>query len=358
MSLFWQEVHMLHGGALDELSSTWWGERNGRALPFLDLPLNLWISFVQYTHYHEYGHFNRYKAFGYNPSFGKSGKYRNAFQYMGYIFTHPFKEGVTQRGEKLWPAEGARVLESPQIDEAILCSAAGVNNTMRFAGDLGDRAYNNKGHSSEFFSYTFSKLGPLFYQHRLRSEKDLAALVNFYRSKGVSISTGKMHTALILSYILSASTYSYASSFSYGSLPIEQDVRPLEWGGVRIPDVESYLVADGLSYKVKSGIRFTHSFHLPVSIEFVREGKKGIEVTVGLYKLFESLRGVAVSGNILVGKKLGWNASLYLPVTPYAFVEGVAEKMDIASYYGQRNIPTLKTSRASYSFLLRAGLCY
>ncbi|TGW14917.1 hypothetical protein [Candidatus Hepatobacter penaei] len=354
-SHFFQEINMAHGALLDTLSDTWMMERNPLLLTLGDLPLNFWISLTELVSYHEYGRYSRLRAFGYDVDFEigvNEGRKicHNPFSFTGNLFLNPFRMGRAFPKERLWHPEGTHDLENPEEDEAFMVAVSGLNNIMRFAGDLGDGVYAGRAHSSEFIPYLMGKLGGLFYPQKLMS--------GLYHTDHMPISTSTRHKASLMSFLLSASTYSYILSFTHGDLPIEQHVTPLEFYGIRAPDLEVYFLTQGTSYRIKSGYRASHSLSFPVSVEFVPSGHKGCELTFGVHKHFETLADLGVGVNVMVGRGLDWDLHVHMPLGDLMFVEGSVEKMGLKSYYGQRNIPTLKHSHHSYAFLLRAGFRY
>ena len=75
------------------------------------------------------------------------------------------------------------------------------------------------------------------------------------------------------------------------------------WRGVRLPDVESYLVMDGISYKIKSGVQVNDVLDIPVAVEFVAKGYRGVEVTLGARYAMKQFYDVRLAGDVLFGRK-------------------------------------------------------
>ena len=138
----------------------------------------------------------------------------------------------------------------------------------------------------------------------------------------------------------------------------ETQVSAFEWRGIRLPEIENYLLARGLSYKITSGYRVNESLDFPISIEFVTKGKKGAEISLGAHYKMQHLGHLELSGYVLLGQKLAGGVKAYKPLGERFFVEGVVESIHFKSFYGERNIPSLKNSLRNTAFLLRVGLTY
>ena len=354
MSYFFQEIYMAQGAIIDTVSNTWWGERNGRLIFLMELPVNIWVSFIQTLAYHEMGRYSRYKAFGWDAAYkvGVLGRkiYHDNFSFTAGLFVHPQDLAIAFITRRRFRPEGVHELNHRYRDGAFIMAMAGLNNIMRFAGDLGDGVYAGRGHSSEFFGYTLNKLAGTIYPRKL--------LKGLYRLNALPVSKGDITRANVAAFLLSASTYSYILSFFRGPEVADRKVEPLEVFGVRVPDLETYFMVDGISYKVKTGFRVSHSLHFPIAVEFVGKGNPGYEMTLGVHKHFEELGGMSLGVNVMFGRGFDWDVHVRLPLGETFFVEGMVEKMGLKSYYGERNIPTLEHDHHAYSFLLRTGFRY
>ena len=175
----------------------------------------------------------------------------------------------------------------------------------------------------------------------------------------MNLKKGTLDTANYVSFFGSASTYAYVYAwYNFVWENGKTRVPVPEWRGVRLPDVENYLLAQGLSYKIISGYRVNKNLDFPVSIEFVTRGQKGYEASLGARYCMEFLGDLAVGDYILFGQTLAGGMPVYKPLGNRFFVEGVVENMAYKSFYGQRNIPNLKDNLRNTSFLVRAGLTY
>ena len=353
MSHFFQEIYMAQGAVLDTISNTWWGQRNGHLTFLVELPFNIWISFVQTLAYHEIGRYSRFKAFGFDAAFkvGVLGKktYYNPFSFTAGLLVNPWDLAISFPRGRVFEPEGAHELSHRYRDGAFIMAMAGLNNIMRFAGDLSDGVYDGRAHPSEFLGYLLCKLAGTIYPRKL--------LKGLYRLNALPVSKGDITRANVAAFALSGSTYSYILSL-FRPFPIDREVTPLEVYGVRVPDLETYFMTEGISYKLKTGFRWSHSLSFPIALEFVGNGTPGYEVTLGVHKHFEEFFDMSLGVNVMVGRGFDWDIHLRLPIEEIFFVEGLVEKMGLKSYYGERNIPTLEHGHHAYSFLIRAGLTY
>ncbi len=410
LSNFYDELGMAYGAGFDAVADTGWGSRNRGWLALLNIIPNSIVTYVQGTGYHEFGHYSRDKAYGFSPVFANdryatqdprryTEGFKNPFTYTLYLFARPFTSAATYRGKSLWVPQalldgvdeatqqalanayrtgGMLGLENyvnanlhnpsivnlakNQADMEIIISAAGVNNAMRLSGDLVDRARKGDGHITDAFMYIDGRLQSLMYpseegKPNASAGNDMDSLVASYRLKGFSIRKSDFNTANTIAFFCSTSTYAYMLGWYNFVNNGNTRVKPFTWGGVYAPDVEAYLLAEGISYKIKTGYAVNDVLSFPVSVEFVSKGKKGAEASVGACYRFEDLGNIELSGNVLFGRKLGGDVRLHVPVDRF-FVEGVVESMHQKSFYGQRNIPTLKKSVRSTAFLIRAGISY
>ncbi|TGW14626.1 hypothetical protein EIL50_04360 [bacterium NHP-B] len=411
LSNFYDEIGMAYGAGFDAVADTGWGSRNRGWLALLNLIPNSIVTYVQGTGYHEFGHYSRFKAYGYSPVFAndryasqdprrRTEGFKNPFTYTLYLFTRPGAGAATYQGKPLWFAKGAlldgvdeatqQAMENAlrtggyagleaymianagnpsvvnavrnQVDKGIIISAAGVNNAMRLSGDLVDRARRGDGHITDTFMYIDGRLQSLMYpseegEPNASAGNDMDSLVASYRLKEFSIRKSDFNTANTIALFCSSSTYAYMLGWYHFVDNGNTRVTPFTWGGVYAPDVEAYLLAEGISYKIKTGYAVNDVLSFPVSVEFVSKGKKGAEASVGACYRFEALGNIELSGNVLFGRKLGGDVRVHVPVDRF-FVEGVVESMHQKSFYGQRNIPTLKKSVRSTAFLVRAGITY
>lgn len=411
LSDFYTELGMAYGAGFDYFAETGWSHRNRGWFSLLNLVPNVLLAVGPIgTAYHEFGHFSRDKAYGYDPYFagggnkgsgGRANGFDHPIPYTLSRFIQPFSGGATGQGSQKWlsyalldgvdsttkqEVEAAfeknggfgvrwyimtyktnpekKTLIENHYNEEIIISAAGVNNAMRLSDDLAQRVSEGQGHITEFFTYLGGRLQSAVYPSEKKEIKpgahasnDMDSLVNFYTAKGLNIKKRDFDAANYRSFFLSATTYAYFLGWSNFVSRGQVGVPSPHYYGVRLPDTENYLLAEGLSHKVTSGYRVSQNLHFPVSVEWVYKGQKGCEVTLGVIKAFSSLSGLTVRGNVLFGRKLGGDIGIRQPIDRW-FVEGVVESMHQKSYYGQRNIPSLKTSLRSLAVLVRAGWTY
>lgn len=399
LSEFYDELGMGYAAGFDALADLDWSKRNRGWLFLINLLLpNSFLSHIQNIGFHEFGHFSRFRAFGYDPRFlnkrkpGLENGFKNPFAYTVYLFTRiTGMSEATYRGKKLWQSKqtwmdtntlsntynhgGERAVTNylinhpndPDVlqfrnnllDGTLIISAAGVNNQMRFSGDLSNKIYQKNGHLTEMFPFIDGRIATMCYPVSDDDGNDMNAILDSYREKDFNLCKSQMNTANCVSLLGSASTYAYFYAwYNFIWDNGETHVPVPEWRGVRLPDVENYLLAQGLSYKIISGYRVNKNLDFPVSIEFVTRGEKGYEASLGGRYRLESLGDLEVGGYILFGQTLAGGVHVYKPLGSRFFVEGVVENMAYKSFYGQRNIPTLKDNFRNTSFLVRGGMTY
>lgn len=254
--------------------------------------------------------------------------------------------------------------ERNERDKDIATIAAGMNNEMRLAGDLTDAAYAGQGHISDMWVCWDVHRSAVTYPEDKKDgssfpKGDVSRLLQFYKEKGWSFSKKDLDTANWLSLFLSSTTYAYLWSWGKFARYGTTDVKAFEVFGVRVPDVENYLLIEGLSYKVKTGYRLNQKVHFPVAIEFLTKGASGAEISLG----GEVLLGTQdvlwnLGGSVLFGRAFGFETHARFTLNALLFFEGGVELMDQRSFYGQRNIPSLEKGNTAWAFWVRGGFCY
>ena len=403
LSNFYDEISMAYSLGFDQLSDFNWSRRHRGWFSIFSLLPHSVLVFVQSTGYHEWGHFSRDRAFGYNPYFvnkrnlGAQNGFEDPFRYTLYLFSRPFQREATNRGTRTYLPESAfqgvndatrqdinaafnaggmndvstyvnahdgeasiTAFKDNLVDENIIISAAGVNNAMRLSGDIANRIYSYKAHITDFTLYLWTRLQTCSYpsENGANLSNDMDALISGYTLKKIPVTKNNLNLAAQLSFFCSASTYAYLIGWGRFLKKGRSKVKPLEIGGFRLPDVETYFCAQGVSYKIISGYRLTKHVSFPISVEFIGKGEKGSEISLGSHIHIPSADNLEISAYVLFGRALGGGGRLRIHFEDIAFIEGVAETMHYKSYYGQRNIPTLKNSLRSTAFLIRAGVMY
>lgn len=420
LSGFAQEMRQGVDCLFDHVAEGDWGTRNREWLVLLNMIPSYYTWTVLGFMYHELGHFARSKAEGGNPFFYDERKrdepdpqkardegYTNPFSYTLQRMVYPIPKGVTYTGVHLnknviiyrglssaekdildtlidtmgsqdaysflvGAADGFAQGATPaQVETArkvlrnvkeldFISSAAGVNNSMRYAGDMSDGVQRGNGHIASFMDYFMAKVDTLIYPvDESRSGNDMTAIRDNYKDRGIKIVPRDYKIGSAVAAFCSASTWAYIwgymDFFETGNTVVPKP----ELYGVRLPDIESYIMFQGLTYKVKTGYNVDDTFSIPVAVEFFSKGPgKGAEWTLGAEKSFEDFYDMTLMGSITFGRALGWEFAVRQPIADQFFVEASVGHMRYKGFHGQRNISSLKKSDKETSFLIRAGLRY
>lgn len=370
LSFFFQETQMAYGALFDLIRGEDSSVTRRTLMTLLNIIPNMHVSSMIDLAYHEAGHARAAQAFGCNYVFDLPGS-KSPIVYFFKVLIHgtytpyvrPIGIGESDVKSVFGYLPERPIVFNPKgidmdhfVDVAYLTGvAAGVNNAMRLAGDLSDNIYHEKGHITDAFTYVFGKTNSWMYPGV--DGGDMAVLLSLYRRQDLYYNKKDFDNSNKIALFASASTYSYLWSWVNFIDTGETRVLAPVWRGVRLPDVESYLLMQGISYKIKSGVQVSDVLEIPVAVEFVGKGHRGVEVTLGASYLLKQLHGVRFFGNVLAGRKLGGCLGVHMPFERY-FVEAMVETMHLDSYYGQRNIPDVKDGKRDTAFLLRAGLSY
>lgn len=313
------------------------------ALFKLDALVNTYLSWTYLTAFHEQGHAARFTSRGLGgTSFDGP---NNFFGYWLSRFEEPLS-GMTRGAPPL------------NVNDDIIIAAAGVNNEMRFAGQISDQMYFSKGHVTDWTPYFWGKVSSLLYTKDDMGGSDFSALLADYRFKGYDIDRKDIDTGNILSIALSSSTWRYA----YGILAYlgsnDTVVQSWEVGGFRIPDLEAYINRRGQSYKIKSGYRVDDNFLIPFSLEFIAKGDDQVEVTVGARKRFRQLPKWSFGADLHVSRGVG--SSVYIAAKPYKHFQWMLgmDQHNINTFHGERNMTTTKPRTIGYEVWTKLSLVY
>tara|TARA_B100001248_G_C27399874_1_gene469239 strand:- start:18187 stop:19365 length:1179 start_codon:yes stop_codon:yes gene_type:complete len=314
-------------------------EPNGwnRGLLFgADLLILYPLSSAYTISYHEFGHYSRLEAVGHDPHF--VGRPNHFFGFFLDKLVHaPFGGESTA-----YPA-----LPALTNDEKIVVGGAGVNNEMRFAGDIADRAYYDYGHVMDFVPYISGKLSSASYASGDEPGNDMNFVLNAYKAQEYNVSRADINRANWLSLVLSASTYAYAFGIYDYYTEGETTVKTFEFEGWRLPDLESYINRKGVSYKLKSAYRWDETLILPFSYEVILHGKEQHEVTLGARKLWKEFHNLTTGANLIMSDGIGGNMYVNYPVLKDWAVTVGLDHYDHKSLHGERN--SIATTRSTSS---------
>ena len=370
LSFFFQEVQMGYGALFDWIRGEDSSTTRRVLMTLLNIIPNMHVSLMIDLAYHEAGHAPAAQAFGCDYHFDLPGS-KSPIVYFFKVLVHgtdtpyvrPIAIGESDVKSVFGPLPEHPVVFNPSgidrdrfVDIAYLTGvAAGVKNAMRFAGDLSGNIYHKKGHIADVVTYVFGKTNSWVYPGI--DGVDMAVLLSLYRRQDLYYNKEDFDNSNKIALFASASTYSYLWSWVNFINTGETRVLPPVWRGVRLPDVESYLLMQGISYKIKSGVQVSDVLEIPMAVEFVAKGYRGVEVTLGASYHLKQFHDVRLFGKVLAGQKLGGSLGVHMPFERY-FVEAMVDTMHLDSYYGQRNIPDIKDGKRDTAFLLRAGLTY
>lgn len=344
---FGVELLQAHGFLYDQLAHTSLFEESalfrGALLKF-DFLLNAYLSMTYLVAYHEQGHSARVSSRGLGgASFDGP---NNFFGYWISRFKEPFS-GATYFSEV-----------GMTLDDSIIIDGAGLNNEMRFSGQLADQMYFNKGHVTDWTPYVLGKLSSLTYGRGDEEGNDLSSILSSYGVKHYDISREDIDAGNILSLALSASTWRYGFGILQ-YLGINQTrLEAWEIYGVRLPDLEMYLNKRGLSYKIKSGYRVDSNFVIPFAVEFIAKGDTQLEATLGIRKRFKALPMWSFGADVRVGEGIG--SCLHVAMRPhehFQFMVGM-EQYHEKTLHGERNMPTFKPRTIGYEAWGKLSLVY
>jgi hypothetical protein len=294
--------------------------------------------------YHEFGHARASRAFGGRPTFHEK-KGDRGFGNVFSLFTkkifkrHPAEALTTYYLPNLTPPS-----YMTKMDRNIILMASGVNNVMYFSSLLADEVYRHNGHILDAIPYFTGKMDAYRYNVSNEPSSDITALTSYYASKGFNIGRKDIRRADIISLALSGSTYAYILGiWDYVKQGRGKErVTPLEFWGIRLPEVSAYFGTRGISYHIQSAYRINPTLYIPFGYEFVFKGGRGHEFTVGVAKNFPSFYHLTVKGNVRLGSGIGGNASLSIPLTKRGCLSGGVSVLNARQLFGERHMTTFK----------------
>ena len=351
MCLFFEELVMAHSYAFDQSRNADWGSKNPELLLLIDVPINLWLHMAGIGTFHEFGRFSRGKAFGdHSPTFshaGSSSSYKDPFSYyLSFLFKRPFSmHGVTNTTE----------------DNSLYFTTSGANNAMLLAQNIGLRIDNNEGHVTDFFPYLLGKTHTIFQTASNRPGCTIGTAIDLYKTKGFSISKGRMNSACLISLLFSASTYSYIQGLYDYMKTGKTTLEPLVFYGFKVPEINTFLLDEGLSYSISTYYAYDETLSFSFEVEFIETGKKGaVEITGGISKTFPSFYNLELTAEISHGPSAwGWAIDCTVPLGKRFFIQAHAEPMNVLGHYGQRHISTVPHDKSNVNtYMLRFGMKY
>ncbi len=344
---FGREWVDLNAYAVDQLGlvERWGLSREGEMM--LSSALGLYTMNVYKVSHHEFGHGSRLEALGYRTKYrsGATGSTtRSPWLFFGRRFFDPFNDAyaVYSTSDREFTSPVRRFVNADGTltnDGNILITAGGLNNSMAFAGSLGDRLRERgAAHYSEWLPYSMARLDATFYG---RGSGDLSDLSTYYANKGVSLSKTDLRAANVVGYVLSASTWSYllgAADYANGGEPW---VRSHTHNSFALPDVENYLTTRGMSWKLSSGYRWDANTYFPFAAEAVLTGAGRQEYTLGVRHRNGLWDDSAVDASLRLGRSVGFGLG---------FTQRLSEQWSITLGWDHFNGRNLHGERNAVSF--------
>ncbi|MDH4121145.1 MAG: hypothetical protein OEV94_05510 [Deltaproteobacteria bacterium] len=302
---------------------------------------------------HEWGHATRVHAMGYSftlaPLNHPTETYDGFFPYFLAMFSHANEGGVTSWTGTPYPGVPADILNGTP-------GMAGMNNQMAMSEYIEDTIYHVNGHYTYLYPYIYGKLSAYSYVQATRGElnpspgNDVVNVMNFWQTKGYAISMGDLETANLRAVFLSGTFWSLMNAGSGHINWLDPVARPLEWGPVRIPDLEAYLTTRGLSHKIKTGLRFGN-WSFPIAYEQVYLGGYGEEYTLGA----RWANAFGLEDTTLAHTRIGTNAETLIR---WRFVTLGYNLYDGMSLHGERNAISWQRGRWSDEIWARVSYRY
>lgn len=357
--------------ATNSINNTWWSRL---IIALVELPVSYWVGHAIFIPYHEFGHARAFSAFGQDYTYGTSGYGKTLggipnfwlltlcrlitppffFPGSGYAFTS--RQGTASQLNSSLDAHWGR------NGTYIVGTASGLNNQMLMSKRIADRIYQGHGHITHLFHYLGGKLAGWGYSFMDRraafaaGEGDVRHLINDFNEKGYGISNSHFELQSLLS-LVSGTSYAILKGYYDYVAHGDANVYPAELFGVRLPDINSYINARGLSFEVLSGYRVSEKLFFDLAYEFIWKGESAHQVTPSahfdLAAVAPSVTSLWVNANVVIGKGVGGGiSSEWAP-----FGEGYQNFWQRFSYfadltlyngfnlYGERNITSLRDGR-------------
>lgn len=352
----------------------------------IDLPVSFWFAHSLFVPFHEFGHARVSLSQGINytystSAYGETASGISNFWELSFyrLFTPPF--GFPGAGKAALYPETYPLTNSLSAGLNqhygtsglnIIFSAAGLNNQVLLSKKVGDLIYLQNGHITYFQHYLGNKISPFVYSQIDRSslslDSDIRAILNSYQLKGYNISQSSIETQSLIS-LLSGTTASFIVAYAHFISTGNPTVRSLEIAGIRVPDINGYINARGLSYEFVTGYRVNENLRFDLSYETIFNGDTEHQITprahYQLASVFPSLNDFWISSDLVIGAGMGGSIEAkwapYLLGSDSQFFKKLSYFAKFTHYnaytlYGERNIPFAKNQDTSNEVLL--GLNY
>ncbi len=316
---------------------------------------------------HEFGHALRNGTIGWEPAVYWDGSSDDKYTNMFLFFLSGFESKNASKGA-MGGSTGKQLFKIYYSTDnwTNLITMAGVNNEMYFTEMLEDRILLHKGHFFDFIPYYYGKTAITRYIKSWTNKVgedgkvrkgDINKTLDFYKEQGFNVSESDLKTASFIALYGSFTTYSMLYSAARYVYNGDARVSPFQVGGIKLPDIESYLNRQGVSLRLKSAF-ITKETIFPFFVEQIYKGKSQTELGLGIYQKFGQGKKFNLSSHVQAGTGYGLSTVLGYEPTTFSRLKLGAELHDEKSLSGARNIPKLDDSRFGYELFGGVSLRY
>lgn len=318
--------------------------------------------------YHEFGHGTRFAAVGRRPSYGvvesflssdryiTHKRYTNFFEYYLALFSNPgFDGGDVTTKDIMFTTDKV----SPEYDYMI--SMGGINNDMYLSELIEDEIfYNDKAEIFYLPHYIDGKLSSFLYIHDKLHENGLGDIyeigVYYNQVKNYGISDDDIKRADLISFFLSGTTYNLIASNINYIFNNGKGTKALSYKKFKLPDVSTYHTLRGISYKVKTGYRFSDDLAFILAVESISKGEDYTEFSLGVNSKIGEVNRIRILSHI--SDHASFNVSLsHLLKNNYEITLGL-DHYNVDTLYGERNITSLKSAKSDTQLSVKLSVVY
>ncbi len=358
--------------ATNSINEKWWSRL---IISIVELPFGYWFSNSIFVPFHEFGHARSFHASGRDYRYTTKGYGKTLSGISTYwilslarLVTPPFffpgsgpasvgsldKASINSELADYWGRSGS----------AVVRSAGGLNNQSLLAKVLAQEIYQRHGHVTQTIHYLMNKISGWGYSFldrksalsNLDSRSDITSILEAYKEKGYAIKHADIELQSLIS-LLSGTTFSLLRGYYTYVANGDARVYPAELFGVRIPDINSYINARGLSLEFVSGYRVNPSLLFDLAYEFVWKGDSAHQVTPSVHfelaSLAPKVNSLWINTDVVFGKGIGGAIGAeWMPfsIEDKGFWNHFSYFADVTVYngfnlYGERNITSLRQGR-------------
>jgi len=356
----WQEYQYFGESGFDALNKTaLFGNPVTRALLAAGSYLAWnWANYPFFVANHELGHGTRVISMRGSPTYTWNTGPGNVsiFTFIGLGFTK-YGQGADTTGSISVPS-------GVPSDWTLTVTAGGMNNSMMYAESLQDEVSYNTGHVLQLPSYIYARMDAFNYaKYNMSSaNSDVGSLLGTWQARGYSITTDDVAAGATVSALTSFTTWAYAWSVLRYVGTGDPSVSAARIGGVTLPDVSFFQNRNGLSYRLRTSLRFADRLALPLSVEYVYRGTPTVEVSLGLRRLL-GIAGVRKSGDLIQAYLCsdgggGLRLAKDFPTGSRSFLSLGGSLFTTRSLEGERSMGYLLSSAAGVDIWLKQSWTY